>query len=122
MSLPPGVTVIKVIKKERYEVTKKIEAVKNILPNLNPWRLKLRSPQVYKLAEIFIVCEKTKPCTSMCKQVYVSRSGMRIKQDMDHHKKSVASFTLLLLHFASALLPVGSYSVLHLTLRVLVAV
>lgn len=83
MSLPPGVTVIKVIKKERYEVTKKIEAVKSILPNPNPWRLKWRSPQVYKLVEIFIVCEKTKPYTSVCKQVYVIRSGVCIKQDMD---------------------------------------
>lgn len=116
LSLPPGVTVIKVIKKERYEITKKIEAVKSILPN--PWRLKLRLPQAYKLVEIFIVREKTKPYTSVCKKIYFSRSGICIKQDMDYHKKSPASCTLFLLHFVSALLPVGSYSVLQLTLKV----
>lgn len=80
MSLPPGVTVIKVIKNERSKVTKSIEAVKNTLPNPNPWRLKLRLPQVYKLVEIFIVSEKTKPHTSVCKQLYFSRSGICVKQ------------------------------------------
>lgn len=101
LSLPPGVTVIKVIKNERYEVTKAIEAVKNMLPNPNPWRLKLRLPQVYKLVEIFIVCEKTKLYTSVCEQLYFSRSGNCIKQDMDYHKKSVSSCALSLLHFIS---------------------
>lgn len=106
LSLPPGVTVIKVIKKERYEVTKAIEAVKSMLPNPNPWRLKLRLPQIHKSAEIFVVCETTKPYTSVCKQVYLSRSGICTKQD--YHKKSGASCTLFSLHFVSALLPVGS--------------